>query len=279
MQHAALCMCCILVQSQNKMIFFLLRISWFLVIVLTVESLYMNVLLRFCRQRLWCFWVKGNAPLDLLAEVLDVCLINSLFGSADVSVLQTIHGGHLRLWQKLKKANVSAADLICPSKKERLRSTEPTLDGRTLCRGLWMTKSMLKSLKNSETVIVPSSSLWKQKPKGGLDAEERRWRTSWRTTYLLGVAEGVFQLRFKQAVLDGCEERKRSSNQQSWSCRSAEPANVLYLNRTQLHICWRNRWCVWRSESCSRPAHQPLTSGGFKQKRSLHNDFTTQYVP
>lgn len=33
-----------------------------------------------------------------------------------------------------------------------------TRSGRMLCRGLWMTKSMLKSLKNSNTVIVPSSN-------------------------------------------------------------------------------------------------------------------------
>lgn len=71
-----------------------------------------------------------------------------------------------------------------------------------------MTKSMLKSLRNSETVIVPSSSFWKPKPKARLDAEQRRWRISGGTAHPLSVTAGVFQLGFKQAVLDGCEETK-----------------------------------------------------------------------
>lgn len=44
-----------------------------------------------------------------------------------------------------------------------MNGDEPTLPGRTLCRGLWMTKSMLKSLKNSITVMVPSSNFCDQK--------------------------------------------------------------------------------------------------------------------
>lgn len=40
--------------------------------------------------------------------------------------------------------------------------TRLTRSGRMLCRGLWITKSMLKSLKNSNTVIVPSLNFCKE---------------------------------------------------------------------------------------------------------------------
>lgn len=89
-----------------------------------------------------------------------------------------------------------------------------TLSGRTLCRELWMTKSMWKILKNSFTVMVPSSNFChgRKKRRTRVSGDEvkikahsqRLWRRSDGCTYRLHVIGVVLNVGFEKALFPGC---------------------------------------------------------------------------